>query len=100
MLSQEARLADNSTFVPSPRSYQVVESMRQGRSPQWAADDAIARIRNKYPDFVGALFAVNKYGEHAGASANWVFTYSVRTAEVDRIQYFVVADPPESAHAL
>ncbi|VAH50757.1 unnamed protein product [Triticum turgidum subsp. durum] len=51
-------------FLPC---YQVVESMRLGMEPRDAAVDAISRIARKYPDFVGAVFALNKKGVHAGA---------------------------------
>ena len=48
-------------------SYLVVESMRLGMERKLAAKDAIARIARKYPDFLGAIVALNKKGEHAGA---------------------------------
>ncbi|CAL9007974.1 unnamed protein product [Prunus brigantina] len=48
-------------------SYQVVESMRLGMEPNLAAKDAISRIVRKLPDFLGAVFAINKKGVHAGA---------------------------------
>lgn len=54
----------------------VVESMRQGISPKLAAEDAIQRIAKHYPDYVGAMFAVDKAGNHAGASHGWVFQYA------------------------
>eukprot|EP00213_Chloropicon_mariensis_P002499 CAMPEP_0197481334 /NCGR_PEP_ID=MMETSP1309-20131121/46623_1 /TAXON_ID=464262 /ORGANISM="Genus nov. species nov., Strain RCC998" /LENGTH=329 /DNA_ID=CAMNT_0043023537 /DNA_START=112 /DNA_END=1098 /DNA_ORIENTATION=- len=44
-------------FVPC---YQVVESMRQGASPRQAVEDALGRIRRKYPKFQGALLALDK----------------------------------------
>ncbi|KAG0462203.1 hypothetical protein HPP92_020679 [Vanilla planifolia] len=52
-------------FLPC---YQVVESMRQGMEPKHAAAEAISRIARKYPGFVGAVFALDKNGLHAGAS--------------------------------
>ncbi|DBA97520.1 hypothetical protein WJX77_010669 [Trebouxia sp. C0004] len=56
--------------------YQVVESMRQGATPKQAAEDAIQRIVKHYPLYVGALFAVNKDGNHAGACHGWTFQYA------------------------
>lgn len=58
---------------------QVVESLRQGMSPKLAAEDAIQRIAKHYPQYVGALFAVDKAGNHAGASHGWIFQYAVQT---------------------
>ncbi|XAR66107.1 N(4)-(beta-N-acetylglucosaminyl)-L-asparaginase [Bertholletia excelsa] len=74
-------------FLPC---YQVVESMRQGMEPRLAAKDAIQRITRKYPDFVGAVFAVNKNGVHAGACHGWTFQYSVRSPEMDDVEIFTV----------
>mmetsp|Transcript_1802 Transcript_1802/g.6442 ORF Transcript_1802/g.6442 Transcript_1802/m.6442 type:complete len:175 (+) Transcript_1802:809-1333(+) len=63
-------------FLPC---YQAVESMRLGASPKAAAEDAIARMRRFYPDFVGAVVTVSPSGEHAGATTpGWGFRYAVR----------------------
>ncbi|XP_012090484.1 probable isoaspartyl peptidase/L-asparaginase 3 isoform X2 [Jatropha curcas] len=74
-------------FLPC---YQVVESMRLGMEPRVAAEDAISRIARKFPDFVGAVFAVNKSGVHAGACHGWTFQYSVRSPEMDDVEVFTV----------
>ncbi|XP_071705919.1 probable isoaspartyl peptidase/L-asparaginase 3 isoform X3 [Rutidosis leptorrhynchoides] len=74
-------------FLPC---YQVVESMRLGVEPRLAAKDAISRIAKKYPNFVGALFAVNKNGTHAGACYGWTFQYSVRSLSMDDVEVFTV----------
>lgn len=74
-------------FLPC---YQAVESLRRGLSPKEAAEDAIERIRKKYPAFVGAIFVVKKGGEHAGATSNWVFQYSVRSGKSDSVEIFTV----------
>ncbi|OAY66255.1 putative isoaspartyl peptidase/L-asparaginase 3 [Ananas comosus] len=74
-------------FLPC---YQVVESMRRGMEPKQAAADAVSRIARKYPDFVGAVFAINTKGEHAGACHNWTFQYSVRNANMDDVEVFTV----------
>ena len=45
-------------------SYHTVERMRNGDSPSVAAADAMSRIVRFYPNFSGAVVAVNKQGEH------------------------------------
>jgi N4-(beta-N-acetylglucosaminyl)-L-asparaginase len=77
-------------ILPSDFSYQVVESMRLGMEPKLAAKDAISRIARKFPDFVGAVFAINKNGVHAGACHGWTFQYSVRSPEMDDVEVFTV----------
>uniref|UniRef100_A0ACD5UU96 Uncharacterized protein n=1 Tax=Avena sativa TaxID=4498 RepID=A0ACD5UU96_AVESA len=74
-------------FLPC---YQVVESMRRGMEPRDAAMDAISRISRKYPDFVGALFAVNNKGVHAGACHGWTFQYSVRNSSMEDVEVITV----------
>jgi N4-(beta-N-acetylglucosaminyl)-L-asparaginase len=53
--------------------------------------DAISRISRKYPDFVGAVFAINKKGVHAGACHGWTFQYSVRNSSMPDVEVFTVA---------
>jgi len=62
-------------FLPS---FLMVELMRQGVDPPVAAKKAISRIREYYPNFEGALIAVNKTG-HFGAACNGIdyFPFSV-----------------------
>ncbi|XP_059624916.1 probable isoaspartyl peptidase/L-asparaginase 3 isoform X2 [Cornus florida] len=74
-------------FLPC---YQVVESMRLGLEPKLAAKEAISRIARKYPEFVGAVFAVNKNGVHAGACHGWTFQYSVRGPGMNDVEVFTV----------
>lgn len=74
-------------FLPC---YQAVESMRLGMEPRLAAKDAISRIARKYPQFVGAVFAVDKNGVHAGACHGWTFQYSVRSPKMDDVEVFTV----------
>ena len=50
--------------------------MRQGISPKLAAENAIQRIARHYPTYVGAVFAIDKAGNHAGASHGWIFQYA------------------------
>lgn len=47
---------------------QVVEAMRRGVAPREAAEQAIARIARYVPSYFGALVAVDKRGNHAGAA--------------------------------
>lgn len=66
-------------FLPS---YQAVESMRNGKSPQEAASDAIARITSKYPSFEGAVIVANLRGEFGIACHGWdnfPYTYANST---------------------
>ncbi|XP_021842063.1 probable isoaspartyl peptidase/L-asparaginase 3 isoform X1 [Spinacia oleracea] len=81
-------------FLPC---YQVVESMRRGMEPKFAAEDAISRILKKFPDFVGAVFAVSKNGVHAGACHGWTFQYSVRNPNMDDVEVFTVV--PQTANS-
>ncbi|XP_021905728.1 probable isoaspartyl peptidase/L-asparaginase 3 isoform X2 [Carica papaya] len=74
-------------FLPC---YQVVESMRLGMEPKLAAKDAISRIARKFPDFVGAVIAIDKKGAHAGACHGWTFQYSVRSSDMDDVEVFTV----------
>ncbi|WCJ36445.1 small G protein family protein / RhoGAP family protein [Euphorbia peplus] len=74
-------------FLPC---YQAVESMRLGMEPKDAAKDAIKRIARKFPNFVGAVFAVNKKGVHAGACHGWIFQYSVMSPQMKDVQVFTV----------
>ncbi|KAL9258314.1 putative isoaspartyl peptidase/L-asparaginase 3 [Drosera capensis] len=82
-------------FLPC---YQVVESMRLGLEPKIAAEDAISRIARKYPNFVGAVFAINKTGEHAGACHGWTFQYSVRSCDMDDVEVYTVLPLTSIAH--
>lgn len=68
-------------FLPS---YQAVESMRQGKTPQEAADDAISRIVRKYPNFQGALIAANRTGDFAIVCHGWqTFPYTFANSHND-----------------
>ena len=57
---------DGDTLMKFLPSYQVVESMRNGMSPEDATADAIKRIERLYPNFVGAIVAADKSGNHGG----------------------------------
>ncbi|KAL4710307.1 hypothetical protein ACJJTC_011123 [Scirpophaga incertulas] len=51
-------------FLPS---FMAVEEMRRGALPSEAAHVAIRRIADYYPEFSGAVVALNKYGKHGAA---------------------------------
>lgn len=53
-------------FLPS---FLAVEEMRRGATPSMAARTAIDRIAQHYPEFSGAVIALNKKGEY-GAACN------------------------------
>lgn len=54
-------------FLPS---LIAVEEMRHGKTPEEAARYAISRITAYFPDFSGALIAVNLKGEFGAACHN------------------------------
>ncbi len=64
--------------------------MRQGASPQQAAENAIQRIVRHYPHYVGAVFAVDKAGKHAGACHGWSFQYAYQNRSVKEPQFVTV----------
>uniref|UniRef100_A0AC34FC53 N(4)-(Beta-N-acetylglucosaminyl)-L-asparaginase n=1 Tax=Panagrolaimus sp. ES5 TaxID=591445 RepID=A0AC34FC53_9BILA len=61
-------------FLPS---FLAVEKMRSGASPKKAAEIAIMRIKEHYPNFFGAVVCGNIKGEH-GAACNGmpIFQYT------------------------
>ena len=64
--------------------------MRQGASPKQAAEDAVQRIARHYPQYVGAVFAVDRAGNHAGASHGWIFQYTYQAPNVKEPQIVTV----------
>ncbi|XP_016564953.1 probable isoaspartyl peptidase/L-asparaginase 3 isoform X2 [Capsicum annuum] len=94
VIDQVGRIAigtsTNGATFKIPGSYQAVENMRLGMEPEVAAKDAISRIVRKYPGFIGALFAVNRSGIHAGACHGWTFQYSVRNPAMNDVEVFTV----------
>lgn len=57
-----------------------VELMRNGMTPQQAADEAIRRISKRSKQFSGAVVCVSKSGEHAAACQGFEgFSYSVQS---------------------
>jgi isoaspartyl peptidase/L-asparaginase-like protein (Ntn-hydrolase superfamily) len=74
-------------FLPC---YQAVESLRQGMSPQQAAEDAMRRIVKKYSSFQGALVVANMQGEYGAACFGWTFQFSVRNPTMNSVQVVTV----------
>ena len=56
-------------------------------SPKEAAADAINRIVKHYANFVGAIIAIDKYGNH-GAACHGIlsFPYSVKNSTMINVQ--------------
>lgn len=68
-------------------SYQLVESMRRGMTPEEAARDALDRILKRYPKFNGALVGVSKTGEVGAACTGFEsFSFCVRTPQTGGTQ--------------
>jgi N4-(beta-N-acetylglucosaminyl)-L-asparaginase len=67
-------------------SHVVVESMRQGMSPENACKEAVRRVvKNSKDKFDVAFLAINKKGEHGGFSTKKGFTYCVSTKEGTKV---------------
>ena len=64
----------------------TVEGMRAGYSPSKAAQIAIFRMTQYYPEFMGAVVAVNMKGEY-GAACHGLdsFPYSIASMETDTV---------------
>lgn len=62
-----AATGDGDVMLRLLPSFVAVEAMRQGLSPQLAAQTAIDRITNKYPEFSGAVVALDKEGVYGAA---------------------------------
>ncbi|CAG7725754.1 unnamed protein product [Allacma fusca] len=71
-------------FLPS---LVAVEEMRRGASPTKAAEAAIARVARYYPNFMGAVIALNISGEYGAAcnNVNGGFPFSVRNVETGEV---------------
>lgn len=70
----------------------AVEGMRAGFSPRKAAEIAIYRVAQYYPDFMGAVVALNMKGEY-GAACHGIdhFPYSVASTETNIVQIKTVS---------
>lgn len=64
----------------------AVEAMRAGAQPQEAAQQAVARIARRFPDFMGAVVALNMRGEF-GAACHGIetFPYVVSSGEGEAV---------------
>lgn len=87
-----AGTGDGDTMMKFLPAYQAVESMRNGMSPTNAASDAIQRIAKYYANFVGAIIAIDKYGNHGAACHGLAsFPYSVKNSAMSEVQVIHVA---------
>lgn len=70
-------------FLPS---YQAVENLRQGMSPDAAARDAIKRIALFYPHFQGAIVVATITGDYAASCYGLdTFPYSVANPSLGNV---------------
>eukprot|EP00756_Hemistasia_phaeocysticola_P011028 Hpha_TRINITY_DN15078_c1_g1::TRINITY_DN15078_c1_g1_i2::g.123622::m.123622/K01444/AGA, aspG; N4-(beta-N-acetylglucosaminyl)-L-asparaginase len=76
-------------FLPT---FVTVEGMRQGLSPTAAAEAALRRIVDKYPDFSGSIVAMDKYGRYGAATHGYTFPVSVASPSLGGVE--VVDYPP------
>ncbi|MFN4257601.1 MAG: isoaspartyl peptidase/L-asparaginase family protein, partial [Saprospiraceae bacterium] len=69
-------------------SHTVVELMRQGRTPEEACQEAVARIRRKHRDLEGmqvGFLAIRSDGAHGAWALREGFTYALRTPSYDHL---------------
>ncbi|KAK9807970.1 hypothetical protein WJX73_008598 [Symbiochloris irregularis] len=76
-----ASTGDGDTHLRFQPCLLVVEAMRGGASPLDAAQSVVKRMAHWFPQYVGALVAVNARGQHAAAAFGWQFQYAVRAAQ-------------------
>ncbi|EYB84131.1 hypothetical protein Y032_0322g2432 [Ancylostoma ceylanicum] len=77
-------------FLPS---FYIVEQMRLGTKPFRAAHKAMRHILSFYPDFQGAVVAVNVRGVHGAACANLhKFQYSLGIGSSTRVETIACVD--------
>jgi len=71
-------------FVPT---FQAVQLMEMGYSPQDACKKPLEKIAYYYPDYQGALLCITANGTHGGMAYNWPdVTYSIRTSLMNETQ--------------
>ncbi|CAB3369182.1 Hypothetical predicted protein [Cloeon dipterum] len=74
---------DGDIFMRFLPSFLAVEEMRRGASPKQAAEVAIGRITEHYPDTMGAVIAANKLGDYGAACSGMKnFTYCVANSDI------------------
>jgi len=69
----------------------ILEFMRNGQSPTQACETALRRIIPYYPNYTGAVIAINRTGDYGAAAYNWNFQYSVRTPDMAAAQVVSIA---------
>ncbi|CAI6349391.1 unnamed protein product [Macrosiphum euphorbiae] len=75
-------------FLPS---FHAVQAMKNGHKPTKAAQLAIDTISNYYPDFSGAVIAVNKYGDYGAACHGFDrFPYSIANPEHNKVSLLYI----------
>ncbi|TDH73608.1 hypothetical protein CCR75_004735 [Bremia lactucae] len=62
-------------FLPS---YFAVQEMSKGTHPRKACERALNQIAAVYPNFLGGMVCLNRFGEYGGAGIGWDFSYSVQ----------------------
>lgn len=82
-------------------SFLVVELMRQGRSPQAACEEAVARVVKKYKNYMDiqvGFIAVNKNGETGAFSIQDGFNYAVYAGQSNQVfeAKYLVKQPKKS----
>ncbi|PNS18682.1 hypothetical protein CAC42_5221 [Sphaceloma murrayae] len=75
-------------FLPC---YQAVENLRQGMTPQAAAEDAVKRMLRKYPDTSSGIVVTDNKGNHGAAASGWTFTYAFRGASMNATTVITVS---------
>jgi len=66
--------------------------MKDGHNPTKAAQLAIDTITNYYPDFSGAVIAVNKYGDYGAACHGFDrFPYSIANPEHNKVALLYIS---------
>lgn len=68
--------------------------MRDGCTPNQAAQIAILRVAQSFPNYMGAIVAANKYGDY-GAACNWIpdmhtFSYCVASPDLQNVTIVTV----------
>lgn len=72
-------------------SFHAVQAMKYGIYPTEAAQLAIDTITNYYPDFSGAVIAVNKYGDYGAACHGFNrFPYSIANPKLNNVSILYI----------
>lgn len=76
-------------FLPS---FYAVTLMEAGKSPKEACSTALGQITKIFPTFSGGLVCITKDGEHAGATNNMDFSYSLMQEGMSQVQVIPVTE--------